>query len=243
MTQNKVIRDYHAHLSGGYCVSILENQGGPNILVTGGRDSVARVWDIRTAAEVAVLVGHNQTVASIACQMSLPQVITGSHDQQIKLWDLRKTSAPITTLTHHKKSVRALQIHPTEYTFISGAGDNLKVWQCPTGTFLRNLSGHNATINALAMNRENVLVSGADNGSLNFWDYKSGHAFQTHQTTPQPGSLDAESGIFAMTFDQTGSRLLTGEADKSIKVYKEDENATEETHPLNWKPGKKRRKF
>lgn len=78
------------------------------------------------------------------------------------------------------------------------------------------------------MNRENVLVSGADNGGLWFWDYKSGHSFQQHQTQPQPGSLDAESGIFAMTFDQTGSRLLTAETDKSIKVYKEDENAVSE---------------
>lgn len=238
-----MIRDYHAHLSGGYCISMLENQGGPNIVVTGGRDSVGRVWDIRTTAEVAVLAGHTQTVASIQCQMALPQVITGSHDTTIKLWDLRKTAAPLSTLTNHKKSVRALVVHPTEYTFTSGAGDNLKVWKCPNGEFLRNISGHNATINALAINRENVLVSGGDNGSLHFWDYKAGHAFQTHMTPPQPGSLDAESGIFALTFDQTGSRLLTAETDKTVKVYKEDPDATEETHPLTWRPGKRRKKY
>jgi len=39
-----------------------------------------------------------------------------------------------------------------------------------------------------------------------------------------------------MTFDQTGSRLITCEADKTIKVWKEDEDATEETHPVQWKP-------
>jgi len=27
--------------------------------------------------------------------------------------------------------------------------------------------------------------------------------------------------------------LLTGECDKSIKIYKEDEDATPETHPIN----------
>ena len=27
-------------------------------------------------------------------------------------------------------------------------------------------------------------------------------------------------------------RLLTGECDKTIKIYKEDEDATEETHPI-----------
>jgi hypothetical protein len=32
-------------------------------------------------------------------------------------------------------------------------------------------------------------------------------------------------GIYAMTFDQSGSRLITCEADKTIKIYKEDETA------------------
>jgi len=129
MEQNKVIRDYHGHLSGGYCMSLLESSSGPNVLVTGGRDSVGRVWDLRTTAEVAVLAGHTQTVASISTQNVLPQVITGSHDTTIKLWDLRKTAQPISTLTNHKKSIRAMQVHHTEYTFASGAGDNLKVWK------------------------------------------------------------------------------------------------------------------
>lgn len=38
------------------------------------------------------------------------------------------------------------------------------------------------------------------------------------QDVPQPGSLDAEAGIFCSTFDQTGTRLITGGADKTIKV-------------------------
>jgi hypothetical protein len=32
-------------------------------------------------------------------------------------------------------------------------------------------------------------------------------------------------GIYAMTFDHSGSRLITCEADKTIKIYKEDETA------------------
>ena len=50
------------------------------------------------------------------------------------------------------------------------------------------------------------------------WDYKTGLPFQTMTDLPQPGSLDAEAGIFCSTFDQTGSRLITGGADKTIKV-------------------------
>ena len=65
----------------------------------------------------------------------------------------------------------------------------------------------------------------ADNGSLYFWDWLTGYNFQRLQTMAQPGSIDSEMGIFAMTFDQSGSRLITCEADKTIKIYKEDDEA------------------
>ena len=61
-----------------------------------------------------------------------------------------------------------------------------------------------------------------------FWDWKTGYNFQKIQTTVQPGSLDSEAGIFHCCFDQSGCRLLTAEADKTIKIYKEDETAVSE---------------
>lgn len=82
-------------------------------------------------------------------------------------------------------------------TFASGAADNIKKWKLPSGDFLHNLSGHNAIINTLALNEDGVLVSGADNGSLYFWDYNTGYNFYTNQTIVQPGSLESEAGIFA----------------------------------------------
>ena len=65
----------------------------------------------------------------------------------------------------------------------------------------------------------------ADNGSMYMWDWLTGYNFQRLQAAAQPGSIDSETGIFALAFDQSGSRLLTCEADKTIKIYKEDETA------------------
>ena len=124
------------------------------------------------------------------------------------------------TLTHHKKSVRALAIHPTEYTFASASagGNNIKKWKCPEGMFVFNFSGHNAIINTLSVNSEGVFFSGGDNGTLTLWDWNTGTAFQNMDDIPQPGSLEAEAGVFCSTFDMTGTRLITGGADKTIKV-------------------------
>lgn len=52
---------------------------------------------------------------------------------------------------------------------------------------------------------------------MSFWDWKTGHRFQSLDTTAQPGSLDAEAGIMSSTFDRSGLRLICGEADKTSK--------------------------
>jgi pleiotropic regulator 1 len=57
------------------------------------------------------------------------------------------------------------------------------------------------------------------------------------------GSLESEACIYAMSYDMSGSRLVTCEADKTIKMWKEDLTATPETHPINFKPPKDIRRY
>jgi len=226
------VRSYHGHLSGVYCLAL---HPAIDVLITGGRDSTARIWDIRTKAQIHCLSGHNNTVVSLGSQAPDPQVLTGSMDNTVKMWDLAAGKC-CCTLTNHKKAVRAMVLHSTEYSFASASADNIKKWKFPNGDFFQNFSGHNAILHCLALNSDDVLASGGDDGSLYFWDWKTGHNFQQLKTTVQPGSLECEGAIYACAFDQTGSRLITCEADKTVKIWKEDENATEESHPLNWKP-------
>lgn len=203
-----------------------------DVLVTAGRDAVARVWDMRTKHQVHVLSGHSHTITSLIVQGTNPGIITGSHDTTIKMWDLVAGKC-MTTLTHHYKSIRGLCKPSFEHTFVSGAPDSLKKWQAKDGRFIKSMTGHKAVVNAVAVNDDGVLVSGGDDGSMHFWDYKTGYNFQQATAQVQPGSLDAENAIMAMAFDLTGTRLITGEADKTIKIWKADDQASEITHPVD----------
>ncbi|KAI9292308.1 pleiotropic regulator 1 [Neoconidiobolus thromboides FSU 785] len=229
---NKVIRHYHGHLSAVYALDI---HPVLDVLVTAGRDSTARVWDMRTKQCIHTLTSHRGTIPTVKCQEADPQIITGSMDATVKLYDLA-AGKTLHTLTHHKKAVRAIDLHPREFSFASASPDNIKQFKCPEGKFIQNYSGHDAIINSLSINQDNVMVTGGDNGSLKFWDWKSGYNFQTVESLPQPGSLDSEAGIFSSSFDKTGLRFITGEADKTIKIWKEDDQATPESHPIDWKP-------
>lgn len=234
LEMNKVIRHYHGHLSGVYSLDLHPTL---DLLVSAGNDAVARVWDMRTREAVHVLQGHKAAVSQVRCQEADPQVITTSMDATVRLWDLAAGKTQ-TVLTHHKKAVRALAVHPSEFTFASGSPDNIKQWKCPEGSFIHNFYPPQPSIlNTLSVNRDGVLFAGGDNGSMGFYDWKTGHKFQAMDTIAGPGSLEAENGIFASTFDKTGLRLITCEADKSIKVWREDAKATEESDPgIAWRP-------
>ena len=124
--------------------------------------------------------------------------------------------------------------HPSEYTFASGGADKIRIWKCPEGEQLRTIAEHPAVINALALNDDNVLVSGADDGTLHFFDWQSGYNFQRIKSPLQPGSLSSEAAIFDTLFDRSSMRLITAECDKTIKIWSEDETATPETHPIRF---------
>jgi len=236
LEQNMVVRNYHGHLSGVYCISLHPTL---NVMATGGRDAAVRIWDMRTKVGIHVFGGHTNAVCTIASQAAEPQFLSGSMDHMVRLWDLAAGKCSV-TLTNHKKSVRTIGIHPTDYCFVSCSSDHNKVWKCPRGQFERNLGGHGAIVNGCAIKEaergSSILAVGTDNGYLHFWDWRSGYKYQSLHGIPQPGSMSAENGIFDIKLDQSGSRLITGECDKTVKIYREDPNATPETHPVNWKP-------
>ena len=131
-------------------------------------------------------------------------MITGSYDSTVKFWDLAAGKCQH-TLTYHKKGVRALALHPREFTLLSASADNIKKFALPNGRFMHNMLSQKSIVNSLSVNEDDVVVSGGDNGSLYFWDYKSGHNFQQAAPKVQPGSMESEAGIFASAFDRTGN--------------------------------------
>lgn len=121
-------------------------------------------------------------------------------------------------------SQRVFPVFLFRYTFAAGSPDRVKKYLFPHGEFLHDFIEGGplpCVINAMAISEDNVMVTGSDDGALTWYDWRSGRGFQREQSIPQPGSLDSEAGIFAATFDRSGLRLITGEADKSIKIWKE----------------------
>jgi pleiotropic regulator 1 len=64
----------------------------------------------------------------------------------------------MSTLTYHKKGVRALAFHPKDFTLMSASADNIKKFGMPRGTFMHNMLSQQKTIvNSLACNEVGPL--------------------------------------------------------------------------------------
>ena len=113
------------------------------------------------------------------------------------------------------------------------AADAVRTWRRKDGALLRTMRGHNAVLNACDVNSAGVLATAGDDGSLRLWDYRTGYNFQRLETVAQPGSLACEAGIYDCAFDRSGTRLITCEADKTVKIWKEQAEADPESHPID----------
>jgi pleiotropic regulator 1 len=232
LEHNQSIRTFHGHYGG---ISSIKVHPTLDLVVTGSKDRAIRVWDMRSRENIRELRGHQHHIGAIGVQATDPQVVSASYDGTVKLWDVINARC-VKTLTHHKKSVRAMDISPTENSFASASTDSIRMWKLPEGTFMRKAKHEPEVINSLQIHRNGIMCAGSDVGSLHLYDYKTGHRYQTLSPPPQPGSLESEKGIFASVFDMSGSRIITGDADKSIKVYAEIDDATPATHPIVYDP-------
>jgi pleiotropic regulator 1 len=249
---NKVIRSYYGHFNGVYKLSLHPQL---DVVFTGSRDKTVKMWDIRTKNEIKTFLGHNDSVTALASQMNEPTLISGSADTTIKCFDIISGKC-ITTLTHNNKTIHDILIHPQQYSFSSASANRIKVFNCPDAQFIRNFQTNahsidNINIDTLIYNTISMdhsgsnLVAGTNSGHLSFFDYASGYNYDTIYTPPQAGSLiESENSILTSAFDLTGTRLITGANDKTIKFYKQDLNATRSSHPIiysNHQPNKKLR--
>jgi pleiotropic regulator 1 len=219
---------------------------GLDMLFSGSRDKTVKMWDIRTKAEIRTFTGHTDSITALASQINEPNLVSGSADTTIKCYDITSGKC-MTTLTHHNKPIKSIIFHPEDYCFITASANQIKIFNCPQAQFLRNINLDYSTLDNNIANTDNLifnnmcidndgnnLVMASSVGYLNMFKYKSGYNYQSLYTNPVSGSLiQSENSILSNTFDITGTRLITGSNDKTIKFYKQHEGSNIQHHTTN----------
>ncbi|TIC66067.1 WD40 repeat-like protein [Wallemia mellicola] len=212
--QWKLMRVISGHLGWVRCVAVEPDN---KWFATGAGDRTIKIWDLASGELKLSLTGHISTVRGLAVSNRHPYLFSCGEDKMVKCWDLESNKV-IRHYHGHLSGVYAMAVHPTLDLLVTSGRDSVaRVWDMRTRAPVHVLTGHKGTVGAVATQDADPqiitgsmdstvklwdLAAGADNGSMSFWDYKTGLPFQSMSDIPQPGSLDAE-------------------ADKTIKMYKE----------------------
>jgi WD40 repeat protein len=78
--------------------SVLYADEKDNLLCSGAKDTLIKLWDIRTKNPIITLRDHRDEIQFMAINQNKGLLSSASHDQSMKVWDLRKLSRPIKTL-------------------------------------------------------------------------------------------------------------------------------------------------
>ncbi|KAI0843744.1 WD40 repeat-like protein [Hypoxylon sp. FL0890] len=87
--------------------SVYAMSANPNILASGGPESIVRLWDPKSGKRITKLVGHTDNIRAILMNEAGDTVMTASSDQTVKVWSVTAGRC-MYTLTMHNDSVWSL---------------------------------------------------------------------------------------------------------------------------------------
>ncbi|CAB9506663.1 related protein 16-1 [Seminavis robusta] len=201
----------HAHTA--EATSVRYDSMGTDLLVTGGSDSLVKVWDVGTGGVRATLRGPSGHVI-LGCDMCGHLVAGAFSDKTCRVWNMR-TERMIHHLVGHAQKVTCVRLFDNGQSVISGSADrSLKVWDIRAQTYRQNVTlRHSSTCNSIDAGSNGVdVVSGHHDGGLRFWDVRSG------ERTMDISGLH-ESSITSVQFNPADStQVLTNGLDSCLKL-------------------------
>ncbi len=181
-------------------------------IVTGGRDRTAKVWDARTGTALLELRGHMGTVNGASFSEDGARVVTGSDDGTAKVWDARTGSA-LFDLGGQMSAVTSASFSPDGARILTGSRDRTaKVWDARTGAALLELRGHNGYVIERVVQPRRLPHPHRQLG-------QDGEGLGRADGDGIARTWRARVVSLSASFSPDGSRILTGSADKTAKVW------------------------
>lgn len=210
-------RDDSVHLFTGHKGPILTvacNPTNATLVATGGEDELGFVWNIAQNDQPQELLGHTDSVTSLAFSFDGKLLASGSFDGLVQVWDMSSGNLKC-KLAGPTKGIEWVRWHPRGHLVLAGSEDfTVWLWNADKAAYLNMFIGHEGSVTCGDFTPDGKRIcTGSDDVSLRIWDPKSGnklHIVKGHQFHTKP--------LRCLTVSYDSTRAITGSEDGSVRI-------------------------
>ena len=157
--------------------TVIASKHNPNMILSGGGDDQAFLWDAATGNIVHKLAGHTDSVIDGGFSADGRLVATASMDATVRVYSVADG-----TLKHSlegpSKDLEWMQWHPAGPVIVAGSADEtVWMWNADSGECMSVFSGHSGAVTCGSWTADGKqLVTCGESGDLAVWNPKTGEA-------------------------------------------------------------------
>jgi WD40 repeat protein len=206
-----IVRKFSGHTD-SIVSAAFSNDG--KLLITGGADYTARVWEVSSGKQLLLLSGNSDWVKSVAFSPDGTKVLTGS--DSVRLWDITTVNQQLTFSA--PAGITASALSADGKTILVGDVDgNTGLWNLKTGKLLRNFPKDNHDVKAIALSPDGNLaaIPLTNDGSVNIdlYDLSTGELLKTF-------TVDAQQPfLVTVTFSSDSKMLFATDFEDITRIW------------------------
>ncbi|XP_043926673.1 WD repeat-containing protein 49 [Protopterus annectens] len=198
-------------------INAFDYHSGLNLIATAGVDHIVRLWNPYVISKPnGILKGHMASVIAVQFINNRKQLFSFSKDKVLRIWDIHhqlciQRISGIFPKSHEFQTILYFdEAHGCLFTTFNNQVTLLEMKQETS----KRVTSHEKPITCVLYNSAFKQVISSDTGStVTFWMIDTGQKIK--QFTGCHGTFE----ITAMALDVSGTRLLTGSTDGTVKIW------------------------